>query len=58
MECPKCKSKKFKTIDVRNSGPEDSIYRRRECLKCGERWTTYEIYSKYITFEASYKHKD
>lgn len=44
MECPKCeKETKTKVIDKRNNGPYDSIYRRRECLECGTRFTTFEF---------------
>ncbi|RLG12458.1 transcriptional regulator NrdR [Candidatus Pacearchaeota archaeon] len=40
MECPYCSNKKSKVTDKRDS-PE-GIRRRRECLKCGKRFTTYE----------------
>lgn len=40
MECIYCSNKKSKVIDKRNSKKE--IRRRRECLKCGKRFTTYE----------------
>ncbi|MEA3489461.1 MAG: transcriptional regulator NrdR [Candidatus Omnitrophota bacterium] len=42
MRCPYCKSTEDKVIDSRMSGEGVSIRRRRECLKCGKRFTTYE----------------
>lgn len=51
MKCPKCRYEKSRVIDKRNNGKEDSIYRRRECTKCGHRWTTYEIKNEFITFD-------
>lgn len=40
--CPFCKSTKTKVVDKRNSLHENSIRRRRECLSCHKRFTTYE----------------
>jgi transcriptional repressor NrdR len=40
MECPYCLTPKSKVTNKRSS-PE-GIRRRRECLKCGKRFTTYE----------------
>jgi len=42
MRCPKCGSRDDKVIDSRQSRDNSSIRRRRECLKCGYRFTTYE----------------
>jgi len=42
MRCPKCGSRDDKVIDSRQSRDSSSIRRRRECLKCGYRFTTYE----------------
>ena len=42
MRCPFCKNMEDKVIDSRTSGEGVSIRRRRECLKCGKRFTTYE----------------
>ena len=42
MFCPYCKSSKSKVVDKRNSDGDKVIRRRRECLKCKERFTTYE----------------
>ena len=42
MRCPKCGSRDDKVIDSRQSRDSSSIRRRRECLECGYRFTTYE----------------
>ncbi len=42
MRCPFCHYSEDKVIDSRSSKEGDSIRRRRECLKCGKRFTTYE----------------
>ena len=42
MRCPKCGSLQDKVIDSRLSKDGDSIRRRRECLGCETRYTTYE----------------
>ena len=42
MRCPKCGSLQDKVIDSRLSRDGDSIRRRRECLACETRYTTYE----------------
>ena len=42
MRCPKCGSRDDKVIDSRQSRDNSSIRRRRECLSCGYRFTTYE----------------
>lgn len=41
LKCPACASTQNKVADSRQT--DSSIRRRRECLPCGERWTTYEI---------------
>ncbi|MCQ2406241.1 MAG: transcriptional regulator NrdR [Oscillospiraceae bacterium] len=41
MKCPFCGFADSKVIDSRPA--EDSIRRRRECVECGKRFTTYEI---------------
>lgn len=40
MRCPYCSKENSKVIDTRES--EDAIRRRRECIECGHRYTTYE----------------
>ena len=42
MKCPFCAKAKDKVVDSRESGAGDSIRRRRECLDCGRRFTSYE----------------
>lgn len=42
MRCPKCGSREDKVVDSRQSRDSSSIRRRRECLGCGYRFTTYE----------------
>jgi transcriptional repressor NrdR len=42
MRCPKCGSRTDKVIDSRQSRAGTSIRRRRQCLKCKYRYTTYE----------------
>lgn len=42
MLCPNCKCKDSKVIDSRAFEEGASIKRRRECLRCGSRFTTYE----------------
>jgi transcriptional repressor NrdR len=46
MRCPYCKNLEDKVIDSRMSGEGVSIRRRRECLKCSKRFTTYEYVEK------------
>lgn len=42
MKCPACGYKETKVVDSRLSTEGRSIRRRRECLKCRKRFTTYE----------------
>ncbi len=42
MRCPFCSHQEDKVVDSRASSDELSIRRRRECLHCGKRFTTYE----------------
>ncbi|TCJ16984.1 transcriptional repressor NrdR [Rubrobacter taiwanensis] len=42
MRCPYCDFEDTKVIDSRLSESKDAVRRRRECLSCGERFTTYE----------------
>ena len=43
MKCPYCAYTESKVIDSRPTDEGERIRRRRECLKCGKRFTTYEI---------------
>jgi transcriptional repressor NrdR len=42
MKCPFCGFVNDKVVDSRESKEAESIRRRRECLQCGKRFTTYE----------------
>ena len=42
MKCPFCGFPNDKVVDSRESKEADAIRRRRECLKCEKRFTTYE----------------
>ncbi|MFH1411465.1 MAG: transcriptional regulator NrdR [Candidatus Omnitrophota bacterium] len=46
MRCPSCGNMEDKVIDSRMSGEGLSTRRRRECLKCETRFTTYEYVEK------------
>ncbi len=43
MKCPFCSFEESKVIDSRPTDEGERIRRRRECLKCGKRFTTYEV---------------
>ena len=42
MYCPFCKAEDTKVIDSRLGGEGDQVRRRRECIECTARFTTYE----------------
>lgn len=42
MKCPYCGTSDSKVVDSRDSETGEAIRRRRECLHCGKRFTTYE----------------
>jgi transcriptional repressor NrdR len=42
MKCPWCGYKEDRVVDSRSTAGASAIRRRRECLKCGRRFTTYE----------------
>ena len=43
MKCPFCSCEESKVIDSRPTDEGERIRRRRECIGCGKRFTTYEI---------------
>lgn len=43
MKCPFCGFEESKVIDSRPTDEGEKIRRRRECISCGKRFTTYEI---------------
>ncbi|MCY6356756.1 transcriptional regulator NrdR [Clostridium sp. ZS2-4] len=42
MKCPYCGFEESKVVDSRSTEDHKAIRRRRECLKCNKRYTTYE----------------
>ena len=42
MRCPFCGYEESKVIDSRPTDENERIRRRRECIQCGKRFTTYE----------------
>ena len=43
MKCPTCGHRESRVLDSRPVDEESSIKRRRECVACGRRFTTYEV---------------
>ena len=43
MKCPYCKFEESKVVDTRLIDNGERIRRRRECVKCGKRFTTHEV---------------
>lgn len=46
MKCPYCSHEESKVVDSRSADDGERIRRRRECLKCGKRFTTHETIEK------------
>ncbi|MCM8756725.1 MAG: transcriptional regulator NrdR [Candidatus Omnitrophica bacterium] len=46
MKCPYCNYNQDKVIDSRETMDGTSVRRRRECINCGKRYTTYEYIEK------------
>lgn len=46
MKCPQCGHLEDKVVDSRTAKDGEAIRRRRECLECGKRFTTYEYIEK------------
>lgn len=46
MKCPYCNNPDTKVVDSRPTDDNVSIRRRRSCLKCNKRFTTYERYEE------------
>ena len=42
MKCPYCSYEESKVVDSRSSDDGERIRRRRECMRCSKRFTTYE----------------
>ena len=47
MKCPFCGFEQDKVVDSRSSKEGRAVRRRRECLKCEKRFTTYEYIEKF-----------
>jgi transcriptional repressor NrdR len=43
LKCPFCSYEESKVIDSRPTDEGERIRRRRECIKCGKRFTSYEV---------------
>jgi transcriptional repressor NrdR len=46
MKCPFCESEETKVVDKRDNRDDSSTRRRRQCLRCTKRFTTYERIEK------------
>ena len=46
MKCPYCGNQSSKVVDKRDNNEDLSTRRRRQCLRCGRRYTTYERIEK------------
>lgn len=46
MRCSQCKNEDTKVVESREAGDAEAIRRRRECLNCSHRFTTYERIEK------------
>lgn len=46
MKCPFCESESTKVVDKRDNRDDSSTRRRRQCLRCSKRFTTYERIEK------------
>ncbi|MFH0928940.1 MAG: transcriptional regulator NrdR [Candidatus Aenigmatarchaeota archaeon] len=59
MICPYCSSSKTRVVDKRDTDENKAIRRRRECLKCKNRFSTYErIKSPMIVIKRSKKREN
>ncbi len=50
MKCPFCGFMDDKVIDSRSSSDGNAVRRRRECIECGKRFTTYEVVEEMSLF--------
>lgn len=46
MRCPYCDCLDTRVIDSRESAEQDAVRRRRQCVACGKRFTTYERWER------------
>ena len=54
MKCPYCGAEESKVIDSRPTEDSERIRRRRECLSCHMRFTTYEVDRKSTRLNSSH----
>lgn len=52
IRCPKCGAPRTDVVDSRENLEQTRVRRRRECPRCGHRFTTYEDYAP-DTFEGT-----
>ena len=52
MRCPYCSDLDNRVLDSRLTDEERSIRRRRECAKCGKRFTTYERFEETVLMDS------
>lgn len=43
LPCPYCRGHRSKVVNSRSGAEGDGVWRRRECLSCGKRYTTEEV---------------
>jgi len=48
MKCPYCRHREDRVVDSRESREGEVIRRRRQCLSCGKRFTSYEALEKVV----------
>jgi len=54
MKCRSCNYPDSKIVESRKDNHRNHVYRRRECIKCGERFTTRENFRDTVK-ESDYK---
>lgn len=50
MNCPGCNASQVKVVDSRPMDSGAVVRRRRGCMECGHKWTTYEVDSDQLQF--------
>jgi transcriptional repressor NrdR len=59
MKCPYCSDGETKVVDSRESEKGNFVRRRRECVKCGKRFTTYErIERSFVVVKRDERHEE
>jgi transcriptional repressor NrdR len=57
MRCPFCQAEDTKVIDSRLNTEGDGVRRRRECIQCSERFTTYEVLEAVMPYVVKRDHR-